>query len=142
MDNVSPKKRSQIMACVRSSGNRSTELRLAQLFRKLKVVGWRRNFQVEGRPDFVFPMQRVAVFVDGCFWHKCPICYRQPKSRRLYWVNKIQRNYKRDKRVNKLLRAMGWAVIRIWECQLKENSTTQLARVVRAISSQKTSQTA
>ena len=68
-DVFSAEKRSQIMKQVTSHGNKSTELRLIQLFKQIGVTGWQRNYNVKGHPDFVFMEQRVAVFVDGCFWH-------------------------------------------------------------------------
>lgn len=62
-------KRSSIMQCVRSKGNKSTEIKLIQVFAENGITGWRRNYQVKGHPDFVFPKRKIAVFVDGCFWH-------------------------------------------------------------------------
>jgi len=72
-----------------------------------------------GSPDFVFPIKRVAVFVDGCFWHGCPKCYRRPKSSRKYWDAKAARNKARDKAVSAALRKGGWRVLRVWEHELK-----------------------
>ena len=85
-------KRSEVMSRVRSRGNRSTELRMISIFRAHGISGWRRNRPVFGRPDFVFPVERVAVFVDGCFWHGCPWhgCPwhgRVPASNVAFWTN-------------------------------------------------------
>jgi DNA mismatch endonuclease, patch repair protein len=93
VDVFSPKKRSEVMSKIRSSGNRSTEERLATLFRRHHVSGWRRNWDIFGKPDFVFPSQRVAIFVDGCFWHSCPQpshC-KIPATRTEWWVTKLER---------------------------------------------------
>jgi DNA mismatch endonuclease (patch repair protein) len=109
------------MAKIRSKGNKSTELRLVAILREHRVSGWRRNMELPGRPDFVFRKHRLAVFVDGCFWHGCPLHCRMPKSRIEYWKPKIARNKKRDKVVQSTLRASGWRVLRIWEHELSDN---------------------
>ncbi|HOX58137.1 MAG TPA: very short patch repair endonuclease [Candidatus Paceibacterota bacterium] len=112
--------RSQIMARVRSRGNESTELNLIKILRSAGLRGWRRHWPVFGSPDFAFPKARLAVFVDGCFWHGCPKCYRAPASNVPYWRQKIERNRKRDLRVKGELRKRGWTVMRFWECQLRK----------------------
>lgn len=114
-DVFTAKKRSSVMACVRSSGNKDTEFHLMSLFRAHHITGWRRNYPCFGKPDFVFPKLRIAVFVDGCFWHGCPRHYRRPKSRRSFWDAKIARNKARDREVGRKLRATGWRVVRVWE---------------------------
>src|SRR5262245_21826477 len=96
-DNLTASQRSFAMRCIRSKGNDSTERKLAHVFRTGKRTGWRRHANVTGRPDFVFRQMRVAVFVDGCFWHGCPNCFRLPKSNVKYWEGKIARNVKRDR---------------------------------------------
>jgi len=68
-----------------------------------------------GKPDFVFPSSKLVVFVDGCFWHGCPNCYRRPRSNREYWDGKAKRNRARDREVNRALSSMGWRVMRFWE---------------------------
>ena len=107
------------MALVRGCRNRSTELRLMALFRQHGIKGWRRGRPLPGRPDFVFPAGRVALFVDGCFWHVCPLHYRRPKSRQEFWDAKAVSNTARDSAVNDLLQSKGWAVVRIWEHDLR-----------------------
>ncbi|HEV2692852.1 MAG TPA: very short patch repair endonuclease [Verrucomicrobiae bacterium] len=72
------------------------------------------------RPDFVFTKSRVAVFVDGCFWHGCPIHGTKPKGNRAFWKNKFATNIARDQRVNLALRSAKWRVLRIWEHELKQ----------------------
>jgi DNA mismatch endonuclease (patch repair protein) len=106
------------MAAIRSSGNRDTELKLAALFRKHGITGWRRKQPVFGKPDFVFRRQKIAVFVDGCFWHGCPKHGRKPGSNQIYWNKKLKRNRQRDAVVKKTLTKAGWFVIRIWEHEL------------------------
>lgn len=122
-------KRSEVMSRIRSTGNERTEIRLIEAFREARVVGWRRNQKVIGRPDFVFAKSRIAVFVDGCFWHGCQRCYRRPRSNQQYWDAKVQRNRRRDRMVNRELRKRGWRVMRIWEHSLKRSPIRQIRRL-------------
>jgi DNA mismatch endonuclease (patch repair protein) len=112
--------RSLFMARVRGTGNTSTEIRTIQLFRGAGITGWRRGARVFGKPDFVFFRGRVAVFIDGCFWHGCPMCKRIPSSSTEFWSEKIKRNLKRDRHVSRELRKRGWNVVRARECGLKK----------------------
>lgn len=117
-DVFSKKKRSEIMSLIRSRGNKATELRLIEIFREYGITGWRRNQTLLGKPDFVFRSERVVVFVDGCFWHGCPKCYKRPVSNQVFWDTKISNNRQRDRYVNRELRSLGWQVVRIWQHQL------------------------
>lgn len=131
-DVFSPEKRSAVMASIRSHGNRGTELALITLMRAAGITGWRRRQKLPGRPDFVFRKERVCVFVDGCYWHGCPLHYRRPKSNRPFWDAKIARNQERDRRVTRELRAAGWTVVRLWEHALRKPGPA-LARLRRAL---------
>ncbi|MFN8253757.1 MAG: very short patch repair endonuclease [Ferruginibacter sp.] len=122
-DTFTKEQRSQIMRQVKSSRNKSTELTLIQFFKDNSIKGWRRNYSLFGRPDFVFPLTKEAVFVDGCFWHGHNCRNTKPKDNKDYWEQKISRNKKRDRTVTKTLTSNGWTVIRIWECQLKNEKT-------------------
>ena len=113
-------KRSQVMAAIRSRGNQDTELRFAALLRAAGITGWRRHLALPGRPDFAFRRARVAVFVDGCFWHGCPWHCRRPKTRADFWNRKIDRNRERDRAVRRLLRRRGWRVLAVWEHSLSD----------------------
>jgi len=124
--------RSFNMSRIRGKGNEKTEVRLARLMRAGGIRGWRRHLPIPGRPDFAFRKQKVAVFVDGCFWHGCPKCFRLPKQNRVFWKAKIEGNRKRDRSVNGRLRRLGWKVVRIKECQLK-NPERVVGRVAEAI---------
>src|SRR5690349_16733035 len=99
------------MSLIRSKGNKATEVKLAGILRVAGIKGWRRHARVPGNPDFVFRKARLAVFVDGCFWHGCRWHCRMPKSRRDFWNPKITRNRERDRAVGILLRQRGWRVI-------------------------------
>jgi len=112
--------RSKNMRAIKSSGNRSTEKRLIVLLKKSGLKGWRRHPNLNGKPDFVFPKQRIAVFVDGCFWHGCKKHFTIPTTNRKFWLKKIQNNMKRDKTVSSELRKSGWKVVRVWEHEVKK----------------------
>lgn len=127
------KKRSQVMARIQSSGNKATELRLIVILRASGLKGWRRHSPLFGKPDFVFPNSKLAVFVDGCFWHGCPKCYHAPKSNAPYWASKIKRNRGRDLKVNRELRRRGWSVMRFWECELTEKAISVIGRLRKAL---------
>lgn len=117
-DFLSPVERSALMALIRGKGNASTELRLVAALRAAGIRGWRRGSRLPGRPDFTFAAIRLAVFVDGCFWHGCPRHHRLPRTRRAFWKAKVDANRRRDRRVDRELRALGWSVLRIWEHDL------------------------
>lgn len=125
-DVFSRDKRSEIMSRVRGTRNASTEERLASVFRTHGIKGWRRNYAVYGRPDFVFPKDKVAVFVDGCFWHGHDCRNTRPRQHEEFWRNKISKNMERDVKVTDHLENLGWTVLRIWECELKKKGVDQL----------------
>jgi DNA mismatch endonuclease (patch repair protein) len=125
-DMFSKSKRSEVMSRIRSRGNKDTEVALAKLFRRHKITGWRRNQKVFGKPDFVFRQVRLALFVDGCFWHGCPKHGTQPKGNRTFWKNKFARNIARDQLVSRTLRSANWRVLRIWEHELTRKDEARL----------------
>jgi DNA mismatch endonuclease (patch repair protein) len=119
------------MAAIKSQGNMSTEIKIANLLRSANLKGWRRHYSLPGTPDFCWPKERIAVFVDGCFWHGGPLCHKIPKSNVTYWKNKLASNRSHDRRVNRQLKRRGWVVLRIKECQLSKTAT--IFRISRAI---------
>jgi DNA mismatch endonuclease (patch repair protein) len=120
VDVFSKAKRSDVMSRIRGRGNKETEQLLAKLFRTYGITGWRRRQAVFGKPDFVFRAQRIAVFVDGCFWHLCPKHSNMPANNRDFWKRKLEGNRKRDQLVTRTLKRSGWRVIRIWEHDLRK----------------------
>lgn len=119
-------KRSAIMRNIKSKGNKSTELRLIQVFREQGINGWRRGYPVKGHPDFVFLKKRIAVFVDGCFWHGHNCRNTHPKENEEFWSKKIGANIEHDKTITEMFESKGWTVIRIWECELKRKNRDML----------------
>ena len=126
--------RGQLMSRVRSKGNETTEMRLASLLRKAGLHGWRRNHHITGNPDFVWPSKKLAIFVDGCFWHGHH-CGKNitPKTNAKEWQQKITGNLARDRRVTRLLRRQRWHVVRIWECQLAKNPDGCIDKIRRSL---------
>ena len=120
--------RSQIIQKVKSRGNKSTELKLILVFRENNISGWRRNYKVKGHPDFVFLEKKIAIFVDGCFWHGHDCRNTTPSDNKEYWDRKRQRNIQHDKEVTAIFEARGWTVIRIWECELKKKNAEILMK--------------
>jgi DNA mismatch endonuclease (patch repair protein) len=127
VDVFTKEKRSEVMSRIRGRGNRSTEATLAESLRRNGIKGWRRHRSIRYahkdrmlvvRPDFIFPKTKCAVFVDGCFWHQCPLHATSPASNKLFWKAKLRSNVERDRLATRLLRRLGWTVIRFWEHEL------------------------
>ncbi len=126
--------RSKNMRAIRSVGNKSTEIRLVSMLREYGVKGWRLHpRKILGNPDALIEREGVAIFVDGCFWHGCTRCGHIPRTNRAYWVAKITRNVRRDRTITRALRAMGYSVVRVRECQLRKYPTNCLNRILRIL---------
>lgn len=121
------KDRSEIMRKVKARGNKSTELRLIQIFQKNEITGWRRNYRVKGHPDFVFLNKKIAIFVYGCFWHGHDCRNTRPEDNRDYWQKKRERNIRHDKEITALFVSRRWTAMRIWECELNKKNEPVLA---------------
>ena len=116
-----------MMSAVRSKGNRSTEIALGRLLWAAGLCGYRKHWHIDGRPDFAWPGRKIALFVDGCFWHGCS-CKTIPKANRKFWREKIEKNKRRDRRVSQSLRRAGWKVLRVRECAVTRHSTLKRIR--------------
>ncbi len=130
-DRVSRQGRSKIMSGIRSRGNRTTEIYFGKQMWAAGLRGYRKHPQITGRPDFAWLGSKIAVFVDGCFWHRCPRCSQVPRTNAKYWLQKLNRNVERDREVGAVLRARGWIVMRFWECRLHLKSN--IKRVALAV---------
>ncbi len=118
--NVS-EKRSETMSAIRGKNNKSTELKLRMAFVRNGIKGWRLNYKkLPGTPDFYFENKKLAIFVDGCFWHGCPKCGHIPKTRSAFWEAKINRTIERDRKKSNDLKKLGIRSIRFWEHELKD----------------------
>ncbi len=133
-DVFTKEKRSEVMSLIKGKGNKRTEGALNKIFKDEGITGWRRHTTIFGKPDFIFRKQRIAVFVDGCFWHGCPKCYRAPEGNREFWETKIARNRERDREVTLELKKRGWRVLRIAEHSLmKKERGRLLSRIEKAL---------
>jgi len=130
MDFFSKLKRSEVMGRIKGRGNKSTERKMTALLRGYHISGWKLHpSDIPGRPDIYFPGFRLAIFLDGCFWHSCRKCFTMPDQNRPFWAEKIQKNVKRDRQVNHILKKNGIEVIRIWEHDL-EKETSRVKNVL------------
>ena len=111
------------------------EMKVRKLLRDIGFPGYRLDWKkAPGHPDIAYPGRKLAIFVHGCFWHRCPICNLPiPKKNREYWVAKFERNTSRDKRVKAELEKNGWRVITIWEHQLKKDQLEATSRYLYEI---------
>jgi len=99
------------------------EVAVRQMLRELGFPGYRLNWKrAPGRPDIAYPGRKIAIFVNGCFWHRCPYCnLSMPKSHPDFWKDKFKKNIERDIRKRKELESEGWTVLTIWECKIKKD---------------------
>lgn len=134
-DKISKELRSLIMSRIKGKDTKAEIVFRKMLF--ARGLRYRLHYSIDGRPDIAMPSKKVAIFIDGCFWHKCPKCFRPPKSRINYWEPKIQRNLDRDKRTNATLKAKGWKIIRVWEHEVYEDHQKPLKRILVALGKRK-----
>ena len=113
---------------------RSRETKLELDFKEL-MKGFKFRYQpnVFGKPDFASKKLKISIFIDSCFWHKCPKHFREPTANNSYWLSKINRNVERAKEVNKQLRKDGWKVLRFWEHEIKKNPQKRINKIKEII---------
>jgi DNA mismatch endonuclease (patch repair protein) len=130
--------RSRIMSAIRGKGNKSTELILKMALVRAGVKGWVLHpSTICGKPDFYFPNAKVALFVDGCFWHGCSKCGHIPATRSEFWKSKFERNRQRDRKTKTSLCSIGIHPLRIWEHELrtKQSVNRTISRLRRHLPS-------
>lgn len=134
-DVLSPSQRSYCMSQIKGK-NTKPEVALRKA---LWELGYRYRIKnkLPGKPDLVFSSLRTVVFIDGCFWHKCPNHFVQPKTRAEFWLNKINGNVTRDQQNDDALRLDGWQFIRVWEHEIKESLEDAVVRVVAVLEKQR-----
>lgn len=131
-DVLTKEQRSFNMSMIKGK-NTKPEMQLRKLLSSEGIRGYRIYSKLLGKPDIVFNKYNVAVFIDGCFWHKCPKCFKQPKTNKLFWKKKIEGNLKRDKIVNIKLKKEGWKVLRFWEHQIAKDINSCFTRILKEL---------
>lgn len=132
MDVFTKEKRSWVMSRIKGKNTRIEKL-LEKEFRK-NNIRFRKHPRMFGRPDFLIN-KKLAVFVDGCFWHKCPEHYSEPKSRKGFWIPKIKKNIIRDRKVTRKLRKDGYSVLRFWEHDVEKKPERVVNKIIRKLNS-------
>ncbi len=129
-----PEVRSNTMRAIKGRGNRTTETSIRLALVRAGIFGWTLHDRtLLGCPDFYFRKERLALFIDGCFWHGCPRCGYKPRTNATFWSTKLRLNRARDRRVTRGLKAQGMIVLRIWEHEVKGNIAGCVKRIRRAI---------
>lgn len=131
-DVMTPPQRSFNMSRIRGK-NTLPETVIRSRLRAVGIRGYRIHSNLPGRPDIVFKGAKLAIFIDGCFWHKCPVDYQEPETRRDFWANKIGGNVSRDREVDKVLKDSGWTVLRIWEHEVRRSPESAIGSIVRCL---------
>ena len=131
-DVLTPEQRKRNMSRIRGK-NTSPEMKLRKMLWESGLRGYRVHYKLPGKPDIVFTRKKVVVFVDGCFWHKCPVCFRPPETNAEFWNEKLQKNVERDLKVTKELEDLGWTVLRFWEHEVKKTPEDVVARILLAL---------
>jgi DNA mismatch endonuclease (patch repair protein) len=127
---LTPGARSELMARI-TGDDLGPETALRAALRRLRWRVERNRRDLPGSPDVVLPTRRLAVFVHGCFWHGCPAHYRAPRSRREFWLRKMEANRRRDARVRRQLRRLGWRTMVVWEHETRRDALAAAERVAR-----------
>lgn len=126
MDNLTKELRKKNMQAIKSKNTKMESIVCKELWRR--GIRFRKNVkELPGKPDIAIKKYKIAIFLDSCFWHKCPLHFIRPKSNNAYWDNKIERNINRDKEVNNFYKQNGWHLLRVWEHQFKIKDTQQKA---------------
>ena len=128
-DIFSKEKRSWVMSRIRSKNTKMEDLLAKEM--KQHNIRFKRYPKIYGNPDF--SMEKTVIFIDGCFWHKCPLHYKKPSTRKRFWLQKIENNVKRDKKVTTLLRKKGYNVMRFWEHDLEKRPNYVIEKIIKKL---------
>ena len=121
---------------MKSNKRRDTrvELKLRRMLREAGYPGYRLQWKVPGRPDIAYPGKRIAIMVNGCFWHRCPMCdLPLPVHNAEFWKSKFDANVERDCRNRSELESMGWTGITVWECEMKKKPQEIMDEILMAL---------
>lgn len=132
VDVLTKSQRSYNMSQIKAKDTKA-EIKLRKALFRNGVRSYRLNYKLPGKPDLVFPKKKIAVFVDGCFWHKCPQHFIMPKTRTDFWNKKIGRNTQRDREVETSLNQLGWIVLRFWEHQIEKDIDSVIRLITKEL---------
>ena len=131
-DVLTPAQRKHNMSRIRGK-NTGPEVKLRKLFWSRGIRGYRIHHNLLGKPDIVFTKKKIAIFIDGCFWHKCPVCFQQPETRKEFWMKKISSNVERDLKNTRQLQEGGWTVLRFWEHEIRKTPEDVIEKIVESL---------
>ncbi len=127
-DVLTPSQRKHNMSRIRGK-NTGPEIKLRKLLWSHGIRGYRIHYNLLGKPDIVFIKKKIVIFIDGCFWHKCPVCFQEPETRKEFWMKKIRSNVEHDSKVNEQLLNEGWTIIRFWEHDVRKNPEQVIGKI-------------
>ena len=133
-DNLTPEQRHKNMTHIKSTNTKIEK----DITNALWNLGYRFRKNVKGlpgKPDIAIKKHKVVIFLDSCFWHKCPKHFKKPKSNLEYWEPKIKRNVERDAEINRYYQNKNWHILRIWEHEVKKDFDNTLAKISKFIDS-------
>ena len=133
VDNLSKEKRSKVMSSIK--GKNTMPERILGGVVDRRIIRFQPN--ILGKPDYGNKRRKIAVFVDGCFWHGCPVCYKEPASNKDYWSSKLLRNKRHDEEVTNTLKKEGYRVFRFMEHEIRQNPNNCAQALKEAISLRK-----
>lgn len=128
-DVLTPAQRKYNMSRIKGKDT-SPEMVIRRLLYSRGIRGYRIHYPLLGKPDIVFIRKRLVIFIDGCFWHKCPECFTIPQTRTKFWLDKINKNVERDRIITKKLTDDGWNVLRFWEHEVRKNPEDVVGKII------------
>ena len=129
-DILTPSQRKYNMSRIRGK-NTGPEIKLRKLLWTQGVRGYRIHYKLPGKPDIIFTKKKIAIFIDGCFWHKCPVCFQEPETRKEFWMKKIGSNVNRDLKNTLQLQDDGWTVLRFWEHEIRKTPDNVVEKILQ-----------
>ncbi|OQX22701.1 MAG: very short patch repair endonuclease [Candidatus Altiarchaeales archaeon A3] len=131
-DVLTKKQRSFNMSQIKSKDTKP-EIKIRKQLYKKGIRGYRVHYKLFGKPDIVFPAKKIVIFIDGCFWHKCPKCFIESETRKEFWMKKIEGNVDRDHKVKVKLKKEGWTVLRYWEHEIKKSPEQVALKIIKKL---------
>lgn len=129
-DVLTPAQRKQNMSRIHGKNTRP-EIKIRKILRSKGIRGYRIHHNLPGKPDIVFIKKKIAIFVDGCFWHKCPVCFQEPETRKEFWMKKIGTNVERDLKNTRQLQEEGWTVLHFWEHEIRKTPDNIVEKILQ-----------